>query len=106
MLDAKLGYVMDFRDLEARQREVRQRYGSAFVAAPVNLKVGISENARHGVVQLNGLRHNPEGDMPLHVAHLRAWCPDALPFLGLAPGWRFLKAGEYVDVWFDRELEP
>jgi hypothetical protein len=115
---------MDLSDLEARQREVCERYGSAFVASPADLKVGISENAKQRLVPLNGLRHRPAGDttgwyiwgggelsqahdffVPLHVGHLQAWCADALPFLGLAPGWRFLKAGDYVDVWFDKDLE-
>ena len=123
MPDTKRGHVMDPTDLEARQRQVCDRYGSVFVPAPSNLKVGINENAGYGVVPLNGLRHRPEGDttgwyiwcgeelsqagdffVPLHVAHLPTWCADALPFLGLAPGWRFLKAGNYVDVWFDKEL--
>jgi hypothetical protein len=31
-------------------------------------------------------------------------CPEALPFLGLPPGYRFLVAGEYVDVWYDSTL--
>lgn len=115
---------MDCEDLETRQRKICKRYGSLFVASPANLKVGISENSKHGVMPLNGLRHQLEGDttgwyiwcgeelsseddffVPLHVKHLHEWCSDALPFLGLAPGWRFLKAGDYVDVWFDKELK-
>ncbi|MFZ1102478.1 MAG: hypothetical protein WAN86_06490 [Hyphomicrobiaceae bacterium] len=115
---------MDLEDLEAQQRAIWERYGSVFVASPTDMKVGISENVRHGLVPLNGLRHSPVGDttgwyiwcgeelshaddffVPLCVAHLQAWCADALPFLGLAPGWRFLKAGDYIDVWLDRELE-
>lgn len=115
---------MDLRDLETRQREVCERYGSVFVASPPYLKVGISENANQALVPLNGLRHQPErgttgwyiwrGEefsqspdffVPLHVAHLETWCAEALPFLGLAPGWRFLRAGDNVDVWFDETLE-
>jgi hypothetical protein len=110
-------------DVAAKQREVCQRYGSPFVASPGGLKVGISENAKRDIAPLNGLRHKPEGDttgwyiwrgeelsqapdffVPLHVAHLDTWCVEALPFLGLAPGWRFLKAGDCVDVWFDNTL--
>jgi hypothetical protein len=110
-------------DLEARQRQICERYGSAFVASPTDLKVGISENTKENLMPLNGLRHAPEGGTtgwyiwrgeeinespdffkPLHVTHLETWCPEALPFLGLAPGWRFLKAGDYLDVWFDKNL--
>jgi hypothetical protein len=114
---------MDARNLEARQRAVCERYGSIFVASPANLKVGISKYAKQDLTPLNGLRHQPESGttgwfiwrgeelsqspdffVPLHVAHLESWCAEALPFLGLSPGWRFLKAGDYVDVWFDKNL--
>lgn len=114
---------MPIKDMEARQREICQRYGTFFVASPSDLKVGISENAKLGLVPLSGLRHVPEGGAtglyiwrgeelsqspdffrPLHVAHLETWCPEALPLLGLAPGWRFLQVGDYVDVWFDNTL--
>ena len=40
---------------------------------------------------------------PLHVDHLGEWGPQVLKYLGLSPGWRFLIAGEYEDVWFDPE---
>jgi len=71
---------------------------------------------------LHGLRHLPdEGTSgwflwsgkfseasdffePIHVAHLESTCPQALKFLGLAPGWRFLIAGDHVDVWYDEKL--
>jgi hypothetical protein len=111
------------KDLEARQRQICERYGSTFVASPTNLKVGISENSKESLMPLNGLRHAPERGTtgwyiwrgedlnespdffkPLHVTHLETWCPEALPFLGLAPGWRFLTAGDYLDVWFDKNL--
>ncbi|MEQ1698563.1 MAG: hypothetical protein ABMA25_00550 [Ilumatobacteraceae bacterium] len=80
-------------------------------------------NVRDGLVPLNGLRHPPEGDttgwylwageelsqeddffVPLHVEHLVQWCPDALPSLGLPPGWRFLIAPGYEDGWYDESL--
>lgn len=75
------------------------------------------------MVPINGLRHPPEGDttgwyiwageelstatdffVPLHVVHLDEWCPGAIPYLGLPPGWRFLIADGYEDVWFDPSL--
>jgi hypothetical protein len=40
----------------------------------------------------------------VHSAHLDFWCPDAVPYLGLPPGWRFLIAPNYEDVWFDESL--
>lgn len=38
---------------------------------------------------------------PLHHAHMAERCPEALPFLALPPGWRFLVAPGHIDVWFD-----
>ena len=89
---------------------------------PTN-EVGIARNVLEGVLPINGLRHPPAGDttgwyiwageelsddpdffVPLHVAHLDKWCPVAVRFLGLPPGWRFLVAGDYVDVWEDPTL--
>jgi hypothetical protein len=40
----------------------------------------------------------------VHSAHLDTWCTDAVPYLGLPPGWRFLLAPGYEDVWFDEAL--
>lgn len=76
-----------------------------------------------GLQPINGLRHLPEGDTtgwyiwagekmesdddffkPLHVEHLLDWCPDIKKYLGLPPGWRFLVAGDYEDVWYDESL--
>lgn len=94
-----------------------------FVEAPLGLKIGISRNVLDGLLPINGLRHPPAGDttgwyiwagkelspdpdffVPLHVEHLPDWCPEAVRFLGLPPGWRFLVAGEYEDAWEDPAL--
>lgn len=105
------------------QQEVCRKYGVQWVGAPDHLKVGISRNVRAGSMPLNGLRHPPQGDTsgwyiwageelstapdlfePLHVLHLAEWCPAVPRFLGLPPGWRFLTAGDYEDVWEDPKL--
>jgi hypothetical protein len=105
------------------QHEICKQYGVPWVPAPDHLKVGIARNARTDLKPLNGLRHPPQGDTtgwyiwageefsaapdffePLHVVHLAEWCPAALRFLGLPPGWRFLTAADYVDVWEDPKL--
>jgi len=107
----------------ASQLEVCKKYGAPFVAAPHHLKVGIAQNVRTGLLPLNGLRHHPEGDtsgwyiwageqlssapdffVPLHIEHLKHWCPALLRLLGLPPGWRFLIASGHEDVWEDRSL--
>ncbi|MCO5946153.1 immunity protein Imm33 domain-containing protein [Mucilaginibacter flavidus] len=105
------------------QKLVCERYGSPFYESQMFLKVGISKNVKNGVWPINGLRHPLEGDTtgwyiwageefstepdfftPLHVEHLEDWCPLALKYLGLAPGWRFLLAPDYEDVWEDLQL--
>jgi hypothetical protein len=103
----------------AEQRALCRRHAAVWTPSPAHFKVGIARNVRTGLKPLNGLRHPQVGDTtgsyiwagelsdapefyePLHVVHLREWCPGALPFLGLAPGWRFLVAGDHVDVWED-----
>lgn len=87
------------------------------------MKVGIASNVKQGIRPVNGLRHPPEGDTtgwyiwageelsdqpdffnPLHVEHLKQWCPEIQKYLGLPPGWRFLIDGDFVDVWYDESL--
>jgi hypothetical protein len=110
-------------DLEAVQRRICARFGSAFVPADPDLKLGAARNALTGAVPLNGLRHPPKADtvgwyiwagetlstdseffQPLHVRHFGVRCPEVLPYLGLAPGWRFLIAPNHEDVWYDASL--
>jgi hypothetical protein len=106
-----------------QQKRICDKYGAPFVESPVFLRVGITLNVKTGIIPINGLRHPLEADMTgwyiwagvefsedldswtsLHVEHLTEWCPAVLPYLGLAPGWRFLIAGEYEDVWQDDSL--
>jgi hypothetical protein len=110
---------MDFKE----QQEICKKYNAPFVNAPWDLKVGIALNVKDGIQPINGLRHTPEGDttgwyiwagekffqdpdffVPLHVEHLDEWCPGIIKYLGLAPGWRFLIAPSYEDVWQDPAL--
>ena len=110
-------------DRNQDQRALCKKYRVPWVDSPVHLKLGVARNVRTGLQPLNGMRHHPEGDTtgwyiwagealpataaffePLHVSHLADWCPAAVKFLGLPPGWRFLTAGDYVDVWEDPKL--
>jgi len=114
---------MTLEELQRLQEKVCAKYGVPHFPSPAQLKVGIALNVREGLLPLNGLRHPPEGDTtgwyiwagetlsqdpdffkPLHVAHVATWCPEVLRFLGLPPGWRFLAAGDYEDVWEDPRL--
>lgn len=109
--------------LPLKQRAICIQYGSSVVLSPNDYTLGVAMNVKSGILPINGLRHPPAGETtgwyiwagedfsedpdffhPLHVRHLREWCPSVLPFLSLAPGWRFLVAGDYVDVWFDETL--
>jgi len=38
------------------------------------------------------------------ASHVYANLPHARHLFGLPPGYRFLLAGEYLDVWFDEKL--
>jgi hypothetical protein len=100
-----------------------ERFGAPFVPAPPELKAGVAQNVRTDLSPLNGLRHSPTSDtsgwyiwagtelssqpdffLPSHIAHIHELCPRAAPYLGLGPGWRFLIADGYEDVWFDEAL--
>lgn len=108
--------------IKAMQQRVCKAHGTVYFPSPASLKVGISETVRSGALPLQGLRHPPEGDSagwyiwagelseaddffkPLHISHIATWTPLALKFLGLPPGWRFLVAPDYEDVWYDETL--
>jgi hypothetical protein len=105
------------------QKALCEKHGVEPVPAPPELKLGIAGNVRQGLQPLNGLRLRPEGDtsgwyiwagdewsddpaffIPLHIEHLPEWCPAAMRYLQLPPGWRFLVAPDYEDVWYDGQL--
>lgn len=114
---------MTSEDINELQRKTCIRRGTDYMPPTAGSKIGISLNARSGILPLNGLRHPPEGDTcgwyvyageelstspdffkPLHIEHLTEYCPQIIPYLGLPPGWRFLLAGDYEDVWYDEAL--
>jgi hypothetical protein len=116
---------MDIRLLIEQQQAICERYGSTYVACDLNLKVGVSRNVASGAMPINGLRIAPEGGtcgwyiwggeqwsddedffVPLHALHLEEWAPLTLPYLGLAPSYRFLITATYEDVWRDEGLIP
>jgi hypothetical protein len=114
---------MRYQNVEEQQRIVCQEYAAKQCMPPgTESKLGFALQTQ-GLVPVNGLRHPPQGEtngwylwcgeklsadadffVPLHTHHLFEYCPEALKFLGLPPGYRFLIAGEYVDVWFDESL--
>jgi hypothetical protein len=86
--------------------------------------VGIAREVGTGLWPVNGLRLAIEGSTcgwylwagegemdqdpdyfePVHVEHLYDRCREVLAYLGLPPGWRFLVAPGYCDVWEDPGL--
>lgn len=111
---------MNKSNSEMAQRQTCEKVGADFFPAGEGEKIGIAENVRQGLLPINGLRHPPVGDtsgwyvwageelsnspdffVPLHVKHLDEWCPQIKKYLGLPPGWRFLIADDYEDIWFD-----
>lgn len=106
------------------QKEVCIKYGAHYLPSLDNQKVGLAKDINELKRPINGLRHQPFGDttgwyiwagtgpicsdtdyfQPIHVFHLPDWCPEAIPYLGLPPGWRFLIAPNYIDVWYDQNI--
>ncbi len=110
---------------EKLQIDVARRHGTNPALPVPGEKCGISPRVRADPREwpVNGLRHQPVGDtcgwyiwagdqlsadpdffVPVHVEHVSAWCPEVEPYLALPPGWRFLLAPGYEDVWFDPDL--
>ena len=109
--------------IEAAQRSTCASFRADWTPAPFNLKAGVALNVESQLKPVNGLRQPPKGDttgwyiwagqvlsdepdffQPLHVSHLTDWRPEILKYLGLPPGYRFLLAENYQDVWFDASL--
>jgi len=106
---------------EQIQMALCRQYGREFVPCPSDSKLGLALQTL-GRMPINGLRHRPANGTngwyiwageyssdkdffaPLHTWHLPQRLPEAVRFLGLPPGNRFLVAGDYVDVWFDEFL--
>ena len=110
-------------DVVQSQQELCQKYQAECEPPHLGLKLGITEDFFSGKLPLNGLRHRPEGDtcgwylwagdefpeaddsfQALHIVHLVERGSEVVRYFGLAPGWRFLIARGYEDVWFDPKL--
>lgn len=109
--------------IELEQHKICVKYSAEFLECDLNEKLGIALNVRDNQVPINGLRYKPGNGtcgwyiwageefsedpdffVPIHIKHLDEWNPQIVKYLGLGPGWRFLIAGEYEDVWFDQSL--
>jgi hypothetical protein len=112
---------MNRAETEQIQIATCQQYGRNFVPCTADSKLGFAIRTL-GETPIHGLRHPPSnitngwyiwaGEYsadedffePLHASHLIERLPEAVRFLGLPPGSRFLLARDHVDVWFDESL--
>lgn len=107
---------------DTSQKAVCVQYGSEFIPPAPLEKVGIALNTL-SQLPLNALRHptengtcgwyiwggeafseEPDFFQTLHVQHLSERCPEIIPYLALAPGWRVLLAPSQIDIWFEEVL--
>lgn len=119
-----MGANMTSQEWTQLQLAMCERHGVTPVVVHPDEKLGIARSVRSGLLPIHGVRHLPEhgtcgwyiwaGDEmsedpdffePLHVSHIEEWCRSAMRFLLLPPGWRFLVADDYEDVWFDPEID-
>lgn len=110
-------------EIEVAQRQLCKTYDADYYPSHSHQKIGIANDIVSGIMPVNGLRHLPAGGAngwyiwagkemsldddyfkPFHLSHLQEISPDLLKFLGLPPGWRFLVAPGYEDVWYDPSL--
>lgn len=111
------------REIQEIQKALCDFYKVPFCPSLNGKKMGVALNVRDGIMPINGLRHPQEGSStgwyiwageelldspdffkPLHTEHLYDWCPEIQKYLGLPPGWRFLFAKDYEDIWYDDSL--
>jgi hypothetical protein len=113
---------MTYEEIEIRQRDYCESQNVQYLPAYKDSNASLALSTQ-GLLPINGLRHPPEGahngwflwsgeelsEDPkffsnVHTHHLMELRPEVLKFLGLPGGYRFLLAGDYVDVWYDPSL--
>lgn len=106
-----------------KQKEICQKYSASYTASYPKEKMGIASNVKEGLFPINGLRTQPEDGTcgwyiwageefsrdddffsTVHVEHIHEWNKDIEKYLGLPPGWRFLIADNYEDIWYDATI--
>jgi len=110
------------KGIEEQQKTLCIQYATEYVATPLNTKTGFALSTK-GQIPINGLRHSVVGDTsgwyiwcgevfsdapdffaPLHTYHLYEDHHEIARLHGLPPGYRFLLAGDILDVWYDASL--
>jgi hypothetical protein len=109
-------------DAEDSQHAFCAARGIECVPASGDGKLGFALSTR-GRIPINGLRHPVTCDtngwylwcgeefsqasdffVPWHAKHVFEEFPEITKLLGLPPGYRFLLAGDYLDIWYDQAL--
>ncbi len=109
--------------MSEEQEALCTKYGAAATLISLRQTVGFARDFDLQVLPANGVRYAPEGNatgwylwtgpelsedpdyfLPVAVEHLEELCPDLLKYLALPPGWRFLTAEKYEDVWRDEDI--
>ncbi len=104
------------------QKEFCAGHQAMYVPSLADSKLGFALRTK-GKEPVNGLRHSPQGETsgwyiwcgqeysqapdffaPIHARHIYEEVPQLTKLLGLPPGYRFLLAGDYLDVWYDENL--
>jgi len=108
--------------IEKEQKAICRRYQAEYVASDGESRTGFALSTK-GMLPINGLRHPARNDTngwyiwcgevyseakdffdSLHTYHIYEEDPNIGRLLGLPPGYRFLLAGDYLDVWYDESL--
>lgn len=111
-------------DDETTETRLRLRQVLGYAPHPVapEEKLGVSRLLGPRSIPVHGLRippspgvsgwylwaedrtDDPDFFVPLHAIHLPERSPVCIPYLELPPGWRFVLAPGYEDIWFDERL--
>lgn len=108
--------------IEEAQRALCRRFDATFVSTAPDDKIGFARSTM-GRTPIHGLRHpvtpgtsgwylwcgeaySDSADFfePHHARHIYEDMPEVGRLIGLPPGYRFLLAGDYLDVWYDEKL--
>ena len=108
--------------LLAAQDHICRRFSADFLPTPLDARLCVALESLTPGIPLHGTRRFPDTDScgwyiwagdrsdspgffrPLKAELLSGVVPQVLPYLGLGPGWRFLLATGYEDVWHDPTL--
>ena len=112
----------EWAQIEQAQRLICKGRGVEYVPSSDDSKTGFALGTK-GLTPINGLRSPaigatsgwyiwcgeqfskaPDFFSPLHTRHIYKDIPEIASLLGLPPGFRFLLAGNYLDIWFDATL--